>query len=155
MIEPAPRFSLRRAKVSDLEMIYQLDQSLFPPLIAFSLESFYFALIDPTCDTIVAEQNRRVTGFIMLAGDRRKAGTIVTIDVATDCQNMGIGTALMNEAVASAKRKGFNAVYLQVAVSNETAIRFYNKYGFTPLRILKKYYLDKTDAWEMKLDLTA
>jgi ribosomal-protein-alanine N-acetyltransferase len=42
-----------------------------------------------------------------------------------------------------------NEVYLEVRVSNEPAIRLYEKLGFRKVQRIRFYYLDGEDAWLM------
>jgi len=51
----------------------------------------------------------------------------------------GEGLKMMQEIIDHAKQKGFLRVELSVAVSNEKAIRLYQKAGFVKEGILKKY----------------
>jgi len=59
------------------------------------------------------------------------------IYVLGEHQGKGIGTALLNEVNAIAKEVGPDYVWLDTHISNENAIRLYEKHGF---KKLGKYY---------------
>lgn len=83
-----------------------------------------------------------------------KQGHIVSIAVLPEYRRRGIATALMVSAMDSMKnRYGAAEAYLEVRVSNEPAIRLYEKLGFKKVRILKRYYLDGEDAYLMAREL--
>jgi ribosomal-protein-alanine N-acetyltransferase len=83
-----------------------------------------------------------------------KQGHVVSIAVLPEYRRRGIATALMLRAMDTMKNKyGASEVYLEVRVSNEPAIRLYEKLGFTKVRILRGYYLDGEDAYLMAREL--
>jgi ribosomal protein S18 acetylase RimI-like enzyme len=45
-------------------------------------------------------------------------------------QGSGLGTLLINEALATARRNGVRSVFLKVMKENHTAIKFYSRAGF-------------------------
>jgi ribosomal protein S18 acetylase RimI-like enzyme len=52
------------------------------------------------------------------------------ITVHDSCQNLGIGTALLEHLLGIAKEKGLKKVHLTVRIDNNRAIHFYSKFGF-------------------------
>ena len=112
----------------------------------------------------VAEVNGKVVGYVMSRVEygasnfdlRRlvRKGHIVSIAVLPGYRRRGIGTALMKAALRSLREKyGCEEVYLEVRVSNEPAIRLYEKLGFRRVRVIPMYYLDGEDAYVMALSL--
>jgi ribosomal protein S18 acetylase RimI-like enzyme len=41
-------------------------------------------------------------------------------------------------------------VLLETAVDNEVAIAFWQRHGFSPEAVLKRYYIGRVDAYEMR-----
>jgi ribosomal-protein-alanine N-acetyltransferase len=76
-------------------------------------------------------------------------GRIITIDVAPAIQHSGLGTLLMSTAEAALQKAGCDYVSLEVAVDNESALKFYKKHGYSVLKILPRYYLDSIDGLQM------
>ncbi len=56
------------------------------------------------------------------------------IDILSDCQGKGTGTALMNELKAHLKSKGINSLMLSCGAGNKKAIKFYKKNNFKILK---------------------
>ncbi len=52
------------------------------------------------------------------------------IDILSECQGKGTGTALMNELKSHLKNKGINSLMLSCGMGNELAIKFYKKNNF-------------------------
>lgn len=53
------------------------------------------------------------------------------IDILSQCQGKGTGTALMNELKKHLKSKGINTLMLSCGAANKSAIKFYQKNNFT------------------------
>lgn len=108
----------------------------------------------------VAEVDGQVVGYVMSRVEHgpsvydvfriARKGHIVSIGVLPRYRRRGIGTALMRAALSSlCGEYGCDEVYLEVRVSNEPAIRLYEKLGFEKVRVLHMYYLDGEDAYLM------
>lgn len=67
---------------------------------------------------------------------------IVTVAVSPEQRGRGIGEALIAEAITIARRRESTMMTLECRVSNTTAQRLYDKYGFTRAGIRKRYYSD-------------
>lgn len=52
------------------------------------------------------------------------------IDILSECQGKGTGTALMNELKKHLKSKGINSLMLSCGMGNKLAIKFYKKNNF-------------------------
>ena len=63
------------------------------------------------------------------------------------------GRDILYKLVAQAEEKlreeGCRTVLLETGVDNDSAIRFYKKHGYSVLRTLPRYYLDRLDAFLM------
>ncbi|MEO3993363.1 MAG: ribosomal protein S18-alanine N-acetyltransferase [Desulfurococcaceae archaeon TW002] len=109
---------------------------------------------------LVADVDSRVVGYIMCRVERglghinksllKKLGHIISIAVHPDYRRIGIGYSLMVEALRKLKEfYKVSEVYLEVRVSNEPAIKLYEKLGFKKVQRIRFYYLDGEDAWLM------
>lgn len=79
--------------------------------------------------SFVAMIDGRLSGTVMCGFDGRR-GYIYHLAVADVNKRKGIGTALMEIAIAKLKDAGAGKVHLMVFVENECAQIFYNKLGF-------------------------
>jgi ribosomal-protein-alanine N-acetyltransferase len=97
------------------------------------------------------EHSFRVSGIIPKFS---KVGHVVSIGVLPDYRRLGIGSELMNRAMETLKNiYKCSEVYLEVRVSNEAAINFYDRLGFKIDRVIKHYYKDGEDAYVMSKGL--
>jgi len=74
--------------------------------------------------------------------------------VHSACQRAGAGRALLDAAVASARQKGFETLWLEVWSEADWAVRFYRRYGFERSGELPFYLGERRyDDWLMSLAL--
>ncbi|WP_338668443.1 GNAT family acetyltransferase [Pseudodesulfovibrio methanolicus] len=78
----------------------------------------------------VAEDGGDVLGTIMAGYDGHR-GWIYSLAVARDRRGHGLGSRLLNHALAALKARGCVKVNLQIHESNEAVRRFYEAHGFT------------------------
>lgn len=67
---------------------------------------------------------------------------ITNVAVLPSHRRLGIGEAMMQEALVVAKSKGACAMTLEVRASNLAAKNLYEKLGFKPSGVRKNYYED-------------
>ncbi len=145
---------LRPHKPEDFEALYQLDQQCYPPEIAYSRRMMKWYLRQPGADCLVAERDGGIVGFIITAreGD---LGHVITLDVAETQRRRGLGSALLVAGEARMAEAGVWQVWLETATDNSTAVAFWGKHGYRTEALLKNYYADKIDAYEMCKRLNA
>jgi len=81
----------------------------------------------------VAEDDGRIVGRLSLARDPHPASRHVAdlgLMVAASHRRRGVGTALLEQAVAWARRSGVRKLELHVFPWNEPALRLYESFGF-------------------------
>ncbi|HEX3899842.1 MAG TPA: ribosomal protein S18-alanine N-acetyltransferase [Mycobacteriales bacterium] len=76
---------------------------------------------------------------------------IQTIAVSPVAQRRGIGDALLTELISESVRRGCPHLDLEVRADNDTAIRLYERHGFTRIGLRRGYYQpSNTDAAVMR-----
>ena len=105
--EPAAskKLLLRPFTRADFETLYEIDQKCYPPQMAYSRREFRWYMRLPGAETIVADFEGAVAGFILTACFER-TGHIITIDVLAECRRARVGTALLDAAETSLARRG-------------------------------------------------
>lgn len=102
---------------------------------------------DPDHEIIVASIENKVIGFLSLVTEKYSDDlipapftTIEYIEVNPKFQSLGIGQILIKEAEKISYSKGHEYIELSVWVTNEKAIRLYEKNGFCEIekRMVKK-----------------
>jgi ribosomal-protein-alanine N-acetyltransferase len=144
---------LREYQERDFDALYALDQRCFEPDIAYTRQELHFFIHRVTAITVVAEENGILAGFLIVDHERQKSGHIITIDVAEEYRQRGVGTLLMKDAERRSRSLERKAVLLEVAVNNSPARRFYEKHGYVILRQLPNYYKRGWDALLMGKNL--
>ena len=97
----------------------------------------------------VAVDEGRIVGRLSLARDPHPASTHVAdlgLMVAESHRRRGIGTALLEAAVAWAKGSGVSKLELHVFPWNEPAIQLYERFGFEREGLRRGHYLRNGDA---------
>jgi ribosomal-protein-alanine N-acetyltransferase len=142
---------LRRYSSRDFDTLLDIDQKCFVAGIAYSEEELRGFLDQTPVIALVGEDAGAITGFIIADHFRSRrlggwVGHIITIDVLPEGRRSGLGTQLLSAAEEELKAAGCGHVWLEVAVDNAAALRFYKKHGYTILKTLPRYYLDSIDG---------
>jgi len=103
--------------------------------------------------SLVSESDGKVTGFI---SGRQVAdqAEILNLAVSAAKRREGEGGALLKAAMDELRARQVSCVFLEVRESNEAAIAFYTKHGFSERDCRLNYYHDPEEAaivMEMKL----
>jgi len=94
--------------------------------------------------SLVAEVDGKVVGDSTLqigTPSKRKHTAYIGTLLIKGFRGLGIGTAMMKNAIAIAREKGVEKLYLSAFSSNTRAIDFYKKCGFEVEAVLKKQFL--------------
>jgi ribosomal-protein-alanine N-acetyltransferase len=145
--------AIRQYEARDFGALHKLDQACFPPGIAYSKWSMQYFLGLPAADCLVAEEGKHIAGFI-LAETNSPLAHIITLDVAPEQRRKGLGAKLLGEMEKHFRYKGVRSVLLETAVDNETGIAFWEHHGYRTEAVLKRYYLGRVDAYEMRKRLS-
>jgi ribosomal-protein-alanine N-acetyltransferase len=135
--------SIRLFRLSDMDGILQIEHASF-------LEDAYdrnlFANFYQKCGEmfLVAAKDRTVLGYMLTC-----RAELVSLAVDPKHRGQGIASALMDSTLRRLLRRRIARFHLTVKVTNETAIRFYEGYGFHRSRLVPHYYEDGADGWRM------
>ena len=145
---------LRAYAPHDFATLYEIDHACFPPGIAYSKRMLRYFLAMPTATCLLAVDGEQTGGFILgeMVGSEAH---IVTLDVAEAFRRRGLGSLLLKALENSVVRQGARAMILETAVNNDAAIELWKRHGYRHVGILKRYYLDKVDAIQMRKSLPA
>ena len=139
---------IRRMDLLDIDKIVALEQELFSS--PWDKEAFYYELEKNAFSTIlVLEDELEIIGYIgmWLLGDQTQ---ITTLGIKKAYQGNGYAKKLMDKCEEITKMIGYANINLEVRISNQRAIRLYEKCGFKIVAIRKNYYQDNhEDAYLM------
>jgi [ribosomal protein S18]-alanine N-acetyltransferase len=145
-------WTIRQYEARDFGALYKLDQACFPPGISYSKWSLQYFLSLPAADCLVAEEGKHILGFI-LAETNPPLAHIITLDVSAEKRRSGLGSELLAEIEKHFSFNEVRSVLLETAVNNEAGIAFWEHHGYRTEAVLKRYYLGKIDAFEMRKKL--
>ena len=155
-------YVIRHCEEKDLQFVININMITLPE--HYSDYFFNSLLVELPEAFIVAEIKNQIIGYIMckiefgFSNFRKlgfvKKGHVVSIAVLEAHQGKGIGKALMLEGINGVIIRKSDEIYLEVRVSNESAVQLYKKLGFIIKSRLKTYYRDGEDAFLMAKDLS-
>jgi ribosomal-protein-alanine N-acetyltransferase len=151
---PAGPVALRSYEPHDFAALHRLDQACFPAGIAYSKLMLKYFLKLPSADCLVATEGPLIVGFI-LTEENPPLAHIITLDVAETHRKRGAGSALLAESERNLSLRGVRTILLETAIENEAAIAFWQRHGYGIEAVLKRYYLGRLDAYEMRKRLPA
>lgn len=141
--------TLRSYDPHDFAALHRLDRACFPPGISYSKTTLRYFLTLASADCVVAIDGNKVVGFV-LSEENPPLAHIITLDVAEKERRHGVGTALLETLEANLGLRGVRAILLETATDNEPAIAFWKRHGYRIEATLKRYYLGRIDAYEMR-----
>jgi ribosomal-protein-alanine N-acetyltransferase len=146
--------ALRSYEPKDFAALFRLDQACFPAGISYSRSALRYFLSLRAADCLVAMDDARIAGFI-LTEENPPLAHVITLDVAEKLRRQGIGSALLAESERNLALRGVRHVLLETAASNEAGVAFWQRHGYRIEATLKRYYLGRLDAYEMRKILPA
>ncbi len=103
---------------------------------------------------IVNEENKAEVAAYVSTWTILDECTINKIACRSDLRRRGFGSMMLNYLIREVSRKAAKDLFIEVRVSNNTALLFYEKSGFRKIGLRKGYYSDtKEDAIIMSLDI--
>ncbi len=153
-------YMIRRCEARDLPTVVDINLLTLPEHYS---DYFFESILRELPESfIVAELYNKVVGYIMckiefgFSNFRKlgfvKKGHVVSVAVLNEHRNQGLGKALMLEGINGVIARKTDEIYLEVRVSNESAVRMYERLGFQIKSRLRAYYRDGEDAYLMALE---
>ena len=146
--------TLRPYQQDDFEALHQLDQSCFPPGIAYARMTLDYFLTLPSALCDLALEGQRIVGFILSEQNSPQAH-VITLDVASKHRRRGIGSTLLVEHERNLALHNLRRVRIETAIENAVAVALWQRHGYRIEAVLKRYYLGRLDAYEMRKILPA
>lgn len=105
---------------------------------ALTMPSTHAIVVDNSNAEILGETAARPAGFILTrhAADEEE---LLLIAVTPECRGRGLGEALIDRLVKSARERGTKRIFLEMRKGNP-AVHLYEKVGFEPIGERPNYY---------------
>jgi ribosomal-protein-alanine N-acetyltransferase len=139
--EPAPQpaaVEIRRLSYPDLPQVISIERRAFPT--PWSLAMFVLELSKASGICLAAVSERHLVGYL-ICSRYDTIWHVMNVAVDTDCRREGIASSLLAELYARVGDE--RARYtLEVRQSNDVAIHLYEREGFRPAGMRRRYYQD-------------
>ena len=161
-------YTIREFRPADFEVLWHIDQACFPAGIAYSRAELKTYIRSRRAFTMVAvndsaklkiesgaspaDSDQAVAGFIV-AECKPPLGHIITIDVVPEARRSGVGSLLLSSAERHLRVGSCDAVSLETAVDNLSALSFSKRQGYTVVETFPRYYSNGVDALVLEKDL--
>jgi N-alpha-acetyltransferase 30 len=137
----------------DLPIVMELiDNELSEPYSIFTYR--YFLHHWPHL-CFIAKQHGKPIGTVVSKVEVHRGqllrGYIAMLTVVKDCRSLGIGSMLVRMTIEGMIAVCTEEVALEAEVTNDGAIKLYEKLGFIRAKRLRRYYLNGNDAYRLKL----
>ena len=130
--------TVSKMTAADVPAAAALDRRLFSGE-CWNEEDFYSSLNDPNRIFFAAHEDAFFVGCCGLQQSCEQ-GDVLTIAVDPAYRRKGIGSALLQAAVAAFAQQGGTNLFLEVRASNESAKALYCKHGFQQIGVRRGYY---------------
>ncbi len=138
---------------NDLDEVIRIEELVYPYPWT---RGIFFDCLNTGYLCWVLERKGKIISYSVMSVAVGEAH-LLTIVVPIDEQGKGYGKIMLNEMIQHAVTAKASTMYLEVRVSNETAIQLYHQRGFNELGIRNNYYPaenGREDALILALDLS-
>ncbi|GMR10172.1 MAG: hypothetical protein BMS9Abin28_0993 [Anaerolineae bacterium] len=119
---------LRSIRSADVEAILELDHRAFEPIWQISRDSLAVAMIQASSASLIEDQGK-VLGYQITTSSPFGAH-LARLAVQPSHQRVGLGTALVNDAIESIQETGLGQLSVNTQENNTPSRRLYEKLGF-------------------------
>jgi [ribosomal protein S18]-alanine N-acetyltransferase len=135
--------------VADLVAVHQLECAA--QLAPWGVDHFTAELNNPCAHIALGFLQGQLAGYIcwwLIAGEVQ----IQNVATLPLFRRRGVAACLLSHVFDQCRANGFDSAWLEVRVSNASAIALYERYGFTTVGSRPRYYADGEDALVMCLE---
>lgn len=112
------------------------------------IEAWTRSMADPAWFLRVADVDGLIVGQLSLTVKRGRAD--LGMGLVEAARGRGIGSAMMEEAIAWARRQELDKIFLMVWPHNERALKLYEKFGFVREGYHPKHHRRRSgEAWDV------
>jgi len=98
---------------------------------------------------LVLLEDDKMVGFVASVPAGAKVARVLMLAISPPHRRRSYGLKLMGELNANCVQNGMDTVILEVRKSNQEALRFYEKQGFSVYGEIKAFYSNGEDAYKM------
>lgn len=144
---PDPAARIRRASSDDLDALVALERATFES-DRISRAQWRRHIGSGSACVLVAGPRGRVDGAAVVFHRRNsRRARLYSLAVAAASRGHGLARSLLAAAEEEARRRGCNALDLEVRTDNRAAIALYGRHGYRRVSRLPGFYEDGADGW--------
>lgn len=133
------------ATLKNAKELFDLESSVFSrDDFPMSLNSFYYHIKNNLL--FISLERGKIVGYILWL-KRKEYYRLYSLCVDKEVQGKGIAQELLEYSFEKIALKSYS---LEVKITNEKAIKLYEKNGFKKVKILKNYYPNGIDGYLMR-----
>jgi [ribosomal protein S18]-alanine N-acetyltransferase len=128
---------------ADFPDLYAIEEVCFQPPYRFTRRYMRQLIASPSSATWIAEQDGNMRGFAVVEWARQTSvvvAYIATIEVLPEFRKLGVGAELLRRLEGSANAERAIAIWLHVDFENSSAIRLYERLGYTSRGRAENFY---------------
>lgn len=148
--------SIRSATLQDIGALARIHGETFEE--GWSLQDFDALLDTPGVAGLIALGGDGLAGGLLVMRTAVDEAEILTLAVAPRARRRGFARSLLDHALGRAGSQGVAALFLEVAIDNDSAVALYRSAGFVEVGRRPKYYgrgPDRVDALVMRRNLNS
>lgn len=141
--------TIERMEEAHLPEVMQIERIVFQP--GWSEQAFLQDLRNPSTLYLILRFQGKIVGYagMWMVVDEAH---ITNVAVLPEYRGRGFAQRLIFRLLNLARARGMTRATLEVRVSNTPAQKLYEKFGFRPVSVRKRYYDDGEDALIMWLE---
>jgi ribosomal-protein-alanine N-acetyltransferase len=138
------RVELRRLAMRDLNAIEEIEQRSYPTPWSRSMFASELAKPSSICLGAFDTQTDRLVGYLVVSR-YVDAWHVMNVAVAPAWRRRGVATTLLERLFELTAGRGRRGYTLEVRVSNDGAIKLYERLGFHSRGVRRGYYTDNRE----------
>lgn len=140
-------YTFRPAVPNDASQMKKINEACLPENYPYRFWFDMVSLNPGRCFVCMSTAERKMVGYALICEDTKGQIRLLSLAVLKAHRSRGVAAGLIQRGLAVLPSG--RSCDLEVRVSNEGAIRLYERAGFEKVRISPAYYADKEDAWVM------
>ena len=138
-----PDVTLRKLELGDLDAIGRIEKASYPT--PWSRSMFASELAKPSSLSLAAvNEAGNLVGYLVLSR-YVDAWHVMNVAVAPEFRRRGVASAMLERLLDVTRDDAHRGYTLEVRVSNVSAIRLYEQFGFTARGVRRGYYIDNRE----------
>jgi [ribosomal protein S18]-alanine N-acetyltransferase len=142
---------IRRVQPNDIFPVIALAFDTLPERYNPSIFSQFYESFPE--GFLIALNDTTIIGFLIGIKTTPTTARILMLSVDEKNRRHGIGSALLTQFLLEMKNQNVTVIDLEVRTTNQDAVKFYTKQGFSHQGLLHQFYQNGENAYSMRKEL--